>query len=172
MIENDFARDDAWQRTVRDGVLVPWYAKTFANFVLLDGLGLARILQKRDGVDTVVQSIDGAIFIEEKIVRWPGFQYTDYCIETQSCTTPGHESPGWITTGRADRLLYCFEQADGGLHAHWIDFPKLRAWFLPRQEEFATWGPLETLNGSKGRKVPIAAVAAAVPVKRYSLPRV
>lgn len=171
MPRNDFHSDDAWQRSVRDSVLVPQFyeRRNTGRFVMMDKGRLATFLQRRMAVDTVVQAKDGGVVsIEEKIVRWRGRPYTAYALETESCTVPGHESPGWMRYGEADFLLYCFQQADESLDCHLIDFPALRAWFAPRQDEFPLF-QMQQRNRTRGRVVPIRAVSEAVSVVRFAL---
>ena len=103
--------------------------------------------------------------IEEKIVRWPGYRYADFCLETQSCTVPGHELPGWMFYGEADYLLYCFQLDDGALDAWLIDFPKLYEWFWPRESTYPVF-QMKTRNRTRGRKVPVADVHRSVPAWR------
>ncbi len=163
---NDFRRDDAWQKMVRDSVLGPGFYGSYSldgRYVFLDKGALATTLQKRFAVDTVLQSKHGkAVFIEEKIVRWPGYRYTAYCLETDSCTKPGFESKGWMHYGQADYLLYCFVLPD---RIEWdlIDFGKLREWFWSVHNTLPTFGPLPTLNRTAGRKALIATVKSNVP---------
>lgn len=163
---NDFTRDDLWQKKVRDTVLAPGFYGRFGfegRYVFIDKGRLAETLQRRFAVDTIVQGKAGrAVCIEEKIVRWPGYRYDAYCLETDSCTRPGRESQGWMHYGQADYLFYCFVQP-ARVECHLIDFPALRAWFWPVHATFPTFGPLATLNASAGRKAPIAAVRANVP---------
>jgi len=172
---NDFERDDKMQREVRDSVLAPGFYGTYAydgRYVFMDKGRLATILQKRFAVDTIVQGKSGrAVAIEEKIVRWPGYRYRCYALETESCTKPGHESVGWMSYGQADYLLYCFILAVGSdlpnqLELHLIDFQKLKHWFFAGcgDMHFEPFGPLHTLNGTQGRKVPIESVKAHVGV--------
>lgn len=163
---NDFDRDEKWAREVRDRVLVPHFYRKYVmegRFVLIDKGRLAKELQRRYG-DTVVQARDGAsvVWIEEKIVRWPGRTYTAFSLETHSCTVPGHESEGWMRYMQADYLLYCFHQPDDGLICYLIEFPALQAWFNQCEDDFRPFGPLDTLNASMGKVVPIRAVKAAV----------
>jgi hypothetical protein len=166
----DFERDDKWQKRMRDTVLAPGFYGNYAvegRYVFLDKGALASLLQKRHAVDTILQGRDGsAVCIEEKIVRWPGHRYECFALETDSCTKPGYESKGWMHYGHADFLLYAFCQDDDSLDVHLIDFPKLQAWFWPRVENFSVFGPLDTLNRSKGRVVPIKAVHENVPAWR------
>lgn len=168
MAENDFHSDDAFQRSVRDQILVPQFYETRCNgrFVMLDKGRFSTMLQRRFAVDTVVQSRDGsAVAIEEKIVRWPGYPYQSYCLETDSCTVPGRESKGWMHYAEADYLFYCFQQEDGGLLADLIEFQALKVWFWQRAETFKTF-QMTTRNRTAGRLVPIHAVRDAVPVSR------
>jgi hypothetical protein len=159
---NEFLRDNAWQQSVRDEVLAPGFYGQHAymgRYVLIDKGRLASVLQKRFAVDTIVQARDGrAICIEEKIVRWPGYHYRFFCLETHSCTRKGYESDGWMRYGEADYLLYCFEQECGGLSCYLIDFPALKTWFWPLEDIFKEFGPLPTFNATMGRLVPITVV--------------
>ena len=171
MPRNDFHSDDAWQRGLRDAILVPQFyqRRNAGRYVLMDKGRFATFVQRRAAVDTIVQSRDGGVVaIEEKIVRWPGRQYTAYCLETESCTVPGHESPGWMRYGKADYLLYCFEQEHGGLACHLIPFQPLKEWFWPREETFRVF-QMQERNRTRGRIVPIADVQSAISVGRFDL---
>jgi len=168
---NDFHSDDERQKGVRDAILAPLFyqQRSPGRFVFMDRGRLADVLQRRMAVDTVLQARDGRVVsIEEKIVRWPGYDYSAYCLETESCTVPGHESPGWMRYGQADYLLYCFQQADDSLNCHLIDFPKLRSWFAPVETTFPIF-QMPTRNRTRGRKVPISAVRVAVGVVAFNL---
>lgn len=169
---NHFQSDDAWQRGVRDAVLVPQFyqARVGGRYVLMDKGRLSTFLQRRMAIDTVVQAKDGgALGIEEKIVRWPGYRYQSYCLETESCTVPGHESAGWMQYGDADYLLYCFQQECGGLDCDLIQFQRLREWFWPLEATLPVF-QMQTQNKTRGRKVPVATVKANVPVSSFFLP--
>lgn len=171
MPPNDFHSDDAWQRSVRDTVLVPlFYERPQAGrYVLLDKGRFATFIQRRTAADTIVQSRDGGVVaIEEKIVRWKGRAYTAFCLETESCTVEGHESPGWMRYGEADYLLYCFQQLDRSLSCYLIEFQPLKAWFWTCEDAFPAF-QMNERNRTKGRVVPIDAVCAAVPVVSFSL---
>ena len=89
---NYFEDDDAFQRRVRDEVLAPGFYGRYAidgRYVVIDKGRLATILQKRYAVDTVVQGRDGsAIFVEEKIVRWPGYRYAKIFFGNQELHRP------------------------------------------------------------------------------------
>lgn len=167
---NDFHTDNEWQRAKRDAVLRPYYGRAAfeGRFVFLDRGDLAAMLQHR-GVDTIVQcGQNRVICIEEKLVRWPGYHYDAFCLETASCTVPGHERHGWMHYGQADYLGYGFEQRCGGLEFYMIRFPELRGWFWPRIEQFQGF-QMETRNKTCGKKVPIKDVEAAglVTMKRF-----
>lgn len=167
---SDFDRDNEWQRGVRDRVLAPAFYGKFAQdgrYVMIDKGRLATVLQKRFAVDTIAQSRSGAaVCVEEKIVRWPGRAYDAFCLETHSCTVPGRESDGWMIYGMADYLLYAFHQSDDSLICYFIDFPALQRWFWLSVGRWPQFGPLDTLNRSAGRLVPIASVMSAVPAWR------
>ena len=69
---NDFRSDDAWQRDIRDRILVPQFyqKRSQGHFVLMDKGRLATFMQRRMAVDTIAQGRDGTVAsIEEKIVR-------------------------------------------------------------------------------------------------------
>lgn len=173
MPRNDFHSDDAWQRSVRDTILVPQFyeRRNAGRYVLMDRGRLATMLQRRHAVDTIVQAkCGGVVAIEEKIVRWRGRPLTAYALETHSCTVPGHESPGWMHYGEADYLLYAFQQADESLDCHLLDFPELRVWFAPREESFPTF-QMPTRNRTRGRVVRFSAVPDSLLVARFSLAR-
>lgn len=170
-----FERDDAWQKSVRDAVLAPGFYKKYATdgrYVVIDKGRLATLWQKRYAVDTIAQGKNGAaVCIEEKIVRWPGYHYASFCLETKSCTVPGFESPGWMFYGEADFLLYCFAVASSEgrtdeveeLNCWLIDFPKLQEWFWPREQNYPEFRNYNTINKSAGRKVLVKDVHRAVP---------
>ena len=165
---SDFTRDNEWQRSVRDRVLAPGFYGRHAfagRYVFIDKGELALRLQREFAVDTIMQSRDGrAVCIEEKIVRWPGYAYTAFTLETESCTVPGRESKGWMHYGQADFLLYAMHRPDDSLLVHLVDFQKLKAWFWPRVETFSVFAMRDTLNKSAGRKVPISDIEASMRV--------
>ncbi len=172
---NDFRRDDAWQRGVRDAILAPGFYGKYAvdgRYVVIDKGALATQLQRDYAVDTIAQGKHGAaVCIEEKIVRWPekrGRPYDCFSLETKSCTIPGHEKPGWMFYGRADYLLYAFQQRDCTLDVWLIDFPKLQSWFWPLEATFPIFRMKER-NMSAGRVVPINDVQNAVPSRQYAV---
>ena len=172
---NDFASDDAFQRAKRDELLLPGFYGEYAcegRYVVVDKGRLATLLQQRYAIDTWVQGRDGTcIAIEEKIVRWKGYRYHSFFFETRSCTVPGFESDGWMVYGKADYLLYCFTQADGGLECWLIEFPALQAWFWPRVEQFKLH-VMDEKNRSEGRLVPTMMVHRAVRTWRRRIARV
>lgn len=170
MKQNNFHNDDVWQRKKRDLYLVPFYGKSaYGRYVFMDKGRLSTFLQRKMAIDTIVQGKNGKVVsIEEKIVRWPGYTYKSYCLETESCTVPGHESEGWMKYGKSDYLLYCFEQANGGLKCDLINFQKLCKWFWPIEETWPTF-QMPTQNRTRGRKVPIDEVSNNVTVVNFNL---
>lgn len=168
-----FAEDDEWQRHMRDTVLKPGlYDRLWpGRHVFLDGAGDGCIELQRLGVDTVIAGSRGAVLVEEKIVRWRGEPMDAMCLETSSCSVEGHEHAGWIVTSIADWLLYCFANEKGGLDCYRVPMRHLRHWFTPRAAQFKVFGPLETLNRSIGRIVPIAEILKACPTTtRHACP--
>lgn len=178
---NNFAEDDAWQKQMRDSILVPQLYQKIPgwNYVLLDSGRLADTLQ-RQGVDTIIRTEGGASkMIEEKIVRWPESNrpHERYALETWSCSNKGRWSPGWMAHySIADYLIYCFAQKNGGLICHLIDFQELKKWFwewVPPEWKPRFLGcPVHTMptkNRGITRLVPINAVRKNVKVKIYGL---
>ena len=169
---NNFTDDNVWQRSVRDAVLVPQFYEKYATdgrYVLVDKGRFADIIQQRLDVDTIMQSKDGAVVaIEEKIVRWPGYNYTALCLETESCTVKGHESDGWMHFCEADYLLYCLQQQDGGLKCYLINFAELYKWFWPVEKSLNVF-EMKTQNRTRGRLAPIADVRKHCGVAEYNL---
>jgi hypothetical protein len=167
---NNFFIDDEWQKKQRDEILAPnFYQKyTFdGRYVFIDKGRLATILQKRYAVDTVVQGKFGtAACIQEKIVRWPGYSYKCFSLETDSCTIPDFESEGWMHYCRADYLFYCFAQENGDLLCFLIDFYGLKQWFWPRVEQFKTF-MMNAKNRTAGRLVPITDLRENVSTRVY-----
>ena len=163
---SDFERDNKWQRLVRDSLLAPGFYGRYAvegRYVFIDKGKLATILQKRYAVDTIIQGRDGAaVCIEEKLVRWKGYNYNAICLETNSCTVAGHESPGWMLYGQANYLLYGMMKPDR-LEVHIWEFPALKDWFWPRVDQFPIFYMQDTFNHSSGRTVPLDLVTAEVP---------
>ena len=181
---NDFLTDDRWQRIKRDEILVPeFYEKHLTEIMAHWGLNLSGRyclvdkgsvgfrefwrLQKK-GVDTIVYTADDEpVFIEEKIVKWPlnNKRHTAFALETQSCTVPGLEKPGWMEYCEANILLYCFEMEDRErLEGHCIDFPALKAWFW---EQYSTFyrHRMKEHNKTETRLVPISQVKKNI--KKY-----
>jgi len=172
---SDFQRDDVWQRQMRDKYLLPFYRMhSFeGRFVLLDKGRMATMLQRRLAVDTIAQSkgeIGKAVSVEEKIVRWPGYELTSFFLETQSCTVPGHESAGWMVYAESDYLAYGFAQEGEWIDLYWMPMQELKTWFWQHEAEFKLHVMRNTINKTAGRLVPIERVSEAIPsMKRFRL---
>lgn len=172
---SSFARDNAWQRELRDTLLVPWYRRVAKDgrFVLNDKGRCALLVQKRMAVDTILQGKEGrAVYIEEKFTRKPRDgrrDLTNLFLEVDSCTVPGYESPGWMVYADSDYLLYCFHRLSGSLECFLIDFPELKSWFWPVAKKYREYTMPDTSNHTRGRLVPIAVVRANVKTTRFVL---
>jgi hypothetical protein len=156
---------------MRDKFLVPFYRKIYASggHLVLDEGRFAESQQKR-GRDTIVWSDLGRpLTIEEKIVRFKERAYTSICLETESCTVPGHIARGWMWYSEADVLLYCMQTEAGDLDCLWIDFPKLHSWFWPREKQFQLTVMTTTINKTASRLVPIDRIEAEVGLHRQIL---
>lgn len=170
-----FCEDNQWQREIRDRILAPnLYGKysVGGRYVFLDRGGMASLLQKRHAVDTIMQRGAGeAVCIEEKLTRWKGRAYSNFFLETKSCTVPGHESDGWMVYGSADLLLYGFvQEGECSVLCYLIDFQQLKQWFWPRHETYPRYVMPNTTNHTEGRLVPIEDVRnSPVSCKRFSI---
>lgn len=157
---NNFINDDSWQKQIRNKILEPYYKRISHNerFVFVDKGKLADKLQREMAIDTIIQlRNNGVLSIEEKIVRWPGYKYQSYTLETWSCTVEGREKKGWMYYATCDYLLYCFVQEDGSsLSVHAIPFPKLQSWFFDndRFEKYRSF-VTEQINKTETKIVPI-----------------
>lgn len=165
---NNFECDDKWQKEIRNRILKPWYKNISheGRFIFCDKGKLASLLQKELAIDTIVQlKNSGVLGIEEKIVNWPGFEYTSYTLETWSCTNPGKERKGWMYYASCDYLFYCFVQEDNkSMWVHSIPFQKLQDWFFG-DDKFKQYRQFRTdqFNHTETRIVPIRDVWVAIP---------
>jgi hypothetical protein len=164
---NDYLDDDAFQRERRDALLRPLFYDRWFPYQY-------RFVTDRDmqgqGIDTVLMPDGGIkmVRIDEKIVRWPGYRYRAFSLETRSCTVAGFEKPGWMFSGEADILLYCFARPDDALSCWWIDMAALQKWFWPKEQTFAPFRMSEH-NQTMGRVVLIQAVQLNIPHKHFLL---
>lgn len=164
----EYTRDDDFQKGIRNKILEPYYEKISykSRFVFVDKGKLAERLQREMAIDTIIQLKNyGILGIEEKIVRWPGYPYTNYTLETWSCTVPGREKKGWMYYATCDYLFYCFvQEGNNSLYLHPLPFPKLKTWFFAnnRFENFKS-SITEQLNKTEARIVPISDVWNAIP---------
>jgi hypothetical protein len=166
-----FDHDNAWQRERRDRFLVPFYERWAdgSKYVLIDKGRCASIVQRRIAADTVATHRKATWFIEEKICRQP---FPNFFLETDSCTTPGKESQGWMHYGEADLLFYCFADDPEDttlLDAYLIDFQKLKQWFWPLEETWESRTVSYTLNHSRGRIVPRQVLHQALCPLRFTI---
>jgi len=165
---NEFIKCDNWQKEIRDRILKPWYKKISheERFIFCDKGNLATILQKEMAIDTIIQlKNNGILAIEEKIVKWPGYKYQNYTLETWSCTNTGMEHKGWMYYATCDYLFYCFLQEDNeSLVVHSIPFKELQQWFF-KDNKFESYYAFRTeqINHTETRIVPIVDVWDAIP---------
>lgn len=139
---------------------------------------LSDVIQRTLKTDTVIQKGGWISYgVEEKVVAWPATDqpYTALFLETDSCTNPNHERPGWMATCQADLLLYAFEIKDVGLLIYLFPFPRLKDWFwhmylphLPTPDTGRSVMPDH--NRTAGRIVPIATVIRSVPTRCFVVP--
>lgn len=170
---SNWQNDDAWQKGIRDRFMPPIYRQWTieGRFVFFEKSKCSTLIQKRAAVDTALQTRrDLSVCIEEKFARWPGYTYTAFFLETDSCTLPHKHSKGWMHYALADQLLYAFVQnGEKELDAYLIkDFQKLKEWFWTVYEKY----PESTMPGdnrTRGRVVPIKDVALAIEIERYRI---
>lgn len=174
---NNFDRDNAWQRPVRDRLITPFYKWRYrhGSFEYFDGPDEEAVrMQRVHHIDTAgVTPTLGTEYIDEKIMRRrnDGGSPVNVSIETLSCSLPGRTSPGWIHNRGNPRptwLNYCYADAQVAeevtkLACLWMPFDDLQGWFFETGED--TWPlhvePYENMTHS--RNVPIKQIMAQVP---------
>ena len=160
---NVFQKDNTWQLRMRDRLLAPFYSKKSKDgrFVFADKGVFSDMIQREMAIDTLMQiKENGIVAIEEKMVRWPGYEYKSYTLEINTCTVPGRERKGWMYYSKCDVLLYCFVQENNiEILAHALPFRKLHEWFFSN-EHYKTYRSTITdqINKTECKIVPIAAV--------------
>lgn len=169
MVIGDFGKkcesDSAWSRTMRDSYLVKYYQlKAHDKYIFIDDKSIcSNVLQTRLAVDTLYIATDGRLhYVEEKIERWPGYERSNFALETESCTTPGREKDGWMRYAKSDLLLYGFALEDEqGLDLYELQFQPLRDWFEYVDKSNYQQHTMNTLNHTRFWKVPIKDVLQA-----------
>ena len=129
---------------------------------------IAEELQNRS-VDTILQiSDDKEIYIEEKIVRWPGYEYTAVTLETESCTVKGYEKDGWMKklTSKNHFLAYGFLQEDETIKLYIIPFDKLKSWFWENVDKFKST-VTDQINKTECKIVPLEEIKNNVGYKIF-----
>lgn len=138
----DCVEDDAWQRKMRDKILVPHFyeRKAKGRYRLLDHDMNA---QKRD-IDTIANFGRGQRTISEKIVRHPTDKetkmpksqpHTSFALETEN-----DGKPSGMSITEAQRLLYCFANYEETLlKCYYIDMQELKAWFEKNAHRYYEW---------------------------------
>lgn len=172
----DKQSDALKSRQLRDQYLAIWYAKYLSDYIFLDSISDEETcivkLQRDWSIDTIGMWKRNRLVscFEEKIDLWPGYQRTNFALETESCTVEGKERKGWMKYAEADYLNYAFELEQGGLDLYVIDFPRLLKWFWQVPDGRGKPHVMEhTPNHTRFKKVPIAEVLANVPTVRYVL---
>lgn len=162
--------DDRWQRKMKALLLEPVYNAARAAGTIEDWRPTE--LSEQGHGDTFLKVRGGgALTIEEKIVRWPGYEYTAITLETMSCTVPGRERSGWMTTNKARWLLYARVEEDGiSARCDAIQFPQLRAWFADQDHERWRLWTSEQINKTECRIVPLDEIRSAVEFHQFTLP--
>lgn len=166
-MDDRYWQDHAWsERTAQrllDTRLYPCYAYQ-GRFVRLgsDPHRCEGKIQMRLHADVLMQrDANSCIAVEEKIVRYPGYDYQHLVVETHAQWHPQDAEPcgdGWIRDTQAECLLWAFETRTGGLRLWLLDYPSFRAWFFDQWHSFAR---CEVRNGNGItvlRKVPLRAI--------------
>lgn len=87
------------------------------------------VIQKK-GIDVIIRTWKWDILIEEKHRDGKYAYYSDFFLETESCSIPWREKIGWIYTWISQYLLYCFHrEKENEVYSYIFDFPKLKEWF-------------------------------------------
>jgi len=167
---HNFQDDLTFSREIRDTYLVRFYGKYSSDgrYVFVDRSHCSDIIQKHLHVDTIMQRSNGtSTCIEEKAER----RFTgNLALETESCTVPGHESEGWMKTGKADLLLYCFPDGTDAVQAYVMDFQELKAWFWTIDWTYREY-TMPHNNRTRMRLVPLTDIGNAVGWSRYHITR-
>lgn len=157
-----FERDDEWTHHMQARFMTKYYDYiSNGRYAFINGKlsFCAKILQKELAIDSIYQNPQGdVVCAEEKIERWPGYPRTNFALETDSCTVPGHEKQGWMHYAKADILLYGFSlENEEGIDLYKLNFQPLKHWFWHVYQRYDTY-TMPTLNRTRIRKVPIAHV--------------
>jgi hypothetical protein len=138
MVGREFSHDNEWQLRMKERLLVPYYLEMILK-ERVSGFYFSRTPEDETHGDTHLRFLDGSrLSIEEKIVRWPGYDYQAITLETMSCTVPGRERPGWMQTADYNRLWHVkvsFDELSAKVVD--IDFAKLQRWFW--RQDFSRW---------------------------------
>ena len=162
--------DDRWQRAIKGRLLAP----TFDAMRLAGVIEDWRPTELSEQVlgDTFLKMIGGDVTsIEEKIVRWPGYEYTAITLETMSCTVPGRERAGWMVTSRSRWLLHVRVSEDElSAYCDVISFRPLRNWFAEQDHKLWPLWESKQINRTHCRIVPLLEIREAVEAYQFSLP--
>ncbi len=129
---------------------------------------LSNELQNK-AVDSIIQVNDKReIYIEEKIVRWKGYKYNDFVLETESCSVDGRYKDGWMKYGQFDILLYGFTLENDNIEIYIIPFKKLKKWFWENYLKYKETTSKQ-INQTKCRRVPIKDIELNIGFKKRIL---
>ena len=153
-----FNVDDEWQREVRDRVLIPGFYMRYVDDRLFiptaDETPAGKFQQHKMAIDMTIVRDGKRLEIEEKIVRWPGYIYPTFFLETHHKNPPpGWSADGWMRYAQSDILLYAFMRPDT-VGVYMIPFQRLRRWFERVEGDFKEH-VLDNNKQSVGRLVPI-----------------
>lgn len=137
-------------------------------FINKESGDLSEELQNKS-IDTILQLTENKeVYIEEKIVRWPGYKYTAFVLETDSCTVEGREKDGWMKYGKFDYLLYGFTLESGKMEIYIMPFKELKKWFWENYKNYPITITRQ-INKTKCRVVKIIDVKHSVGFKKFYL---
>ena len=165
---DNFSDDDKWQRAMRDRFLLPFY-QTLGPYEFIDPTYRVADVHLADTLLWPSRSLCGLpianpLTVEEKLVRWPGYHYDAYTLETDSCTVVGRLSDGWMKNGIADILAYGFYTGpdDNRLRLHLVPFYQLQKWFHALDPKTFALTITNQLNKTACRVVPVTLVRDAI----------
>ena len=145
--------------------------------------------RQKQGIDVDISSESGNQTMDYKILNWPHekiydegiekwvprkWRYTAISAETKSNIIDGRDRDGWMKTGTARWLFWCFlvPVSEVAIEGYLIDFPSLQKWFWSMPLD--TWPQVPVKNENKNTSlvsvVPIREIVeAGISVRKYTL---
>lgn len=181
---NELEIDNQWQLDVFNRLLGPLlqaHAHQRAIVYIPFGSPVANMLQLRAHVDALAQLPGGGMLsLEFKIVRWPGVKegrpshthWSDFFLETWSCSVEPNKTRGWMYTCEADVMLWCqCGVREERLDCFPLPFARLKTWFAKKDRDLRERKVPNVINGralwSVGKLAPISTVTRELKVEGF-----